>query len=72
MLPGEQSFLCKSSMNGFYDCPIIGRRGCGFDMGDQMGSLIIAGLCEMDLLSGPANSALRAKASINIVGRVDQ
>jgi hypothetical protein len=59
-------------MNGFYHCPIISRRGCGFDMSDQMGSVVIAGLCEMDLLPSPENSALYTKAGIYIVGRVDQ
>ena len=59
-------------MNGFHHCPVIGGRGCGFDMGDQMRSLVIAGLRHMNFLSSPQNITLDAETGINIVGRVDQ
>src|SRR5260370_26255502 len=68
----EQSFRCQSSMNGFHHWPIIRCCRVVLDMSDQMRSLVIAGLRQMKFISSPENITLDAKASINIVGRVDQ
>src|SRR5215469_571470 len=72
MLMRKQMGLLKILMNGFGHCFIsLGCRSSG-NMGDEVWTVLITRFTQMDFVSCPHRAALFAKASIWVVGRIDE